>query len=442
MKPQLLAIIGLCILVLDARAADRLHVCGYGYDGVATFGAGDGAPLGTFAPGGLDGVLGAAVGPDGAIYVCSELSDSVLRFDGDSGAFLGVFIGDDPSTPGNEAGPLDEPSGILFGDDGHAYVASFALDSVLRYDARSGAFQGVFVSGGLGGLNGPDAGMAFGPTGELFIPSYFTNRIKRYAAADGAFLGDFATQASAGIVRPRMIAFPGDGFAYVVSEANDRVVLLDAATGAFVRNLVSDEPATPQNETGGLDAPSAVAFGPDGRVYVASLATNAVLRYERVSGAFVDAFVPSGAQGLLQPTFLLFRPDARVYGAPTPNSAGAGATLVAHGFASVAADQLSFELYFAPPGEACLLFAGVASADLPFGDGRLLVQPNPIARLCRAQADGLGRARFELDFAHAGGASVPFLPGTTRYVQARVRDLASAGAGFNTTTAVEVRLLP
>lgn len=432
----------LLALTSFARASDRLLVAGYGFDGVASCDAQSGASLGAFAPGGLDGVLGIAVGPDGATYVCSELTDRVLRFDGDSGAFLGPFIFDDPGTPADETGGLDSPSAVVFGRDERVYVASFSQNRVLRYDARTGAFVDVFVAAAAGGLNGPDAGMSFGTGGDLFVPAYFNNQIKRYSGLNGGYLGIFASNATSGISRPRMIAFPGDGFAYVASEANDRVVALDAATGAFVRNVVIDNPSTPANETGGLDAPSAVAFGPDGRLYVASLATNAVLRYELATGQFVDAFVPSGAGGLLQPTFVLFRPDARVYGAPTPNSAGAGATLVPFGFASVTADELAFDLHFAPPGEACVLFAGRAAADLPFGDGRLLVDPRPIARLGRGLADARGALHFPLRWTQALGGHAPFVPGTSSFVQAHVRDAASTGAGFNATTAVEVRVQP
>lgn len=437
--------LAVAFLALPSLAADRLLVAGYGFDQVASFDAATGAPLHAFAPAGLDGVLGVAVGPDGHVYVCSELTDRVLRFDGDTGAFLGPFVFDDPSTPANETGGLDSPSGIVFGKDERAYVASFTQNRILRYDARTGAFVDVFVAAASSGsLSGPDAGMSFGPGpggGDLFVPAYFNSAIKRYSGSSGAFLGNFAT-ATAGIIRPRMIAFPGDGFAYVASETNDRIVQLDAGTGAFVRNVVVDDPSTPANETGGLDAPSALAFGPDGRLYVASLGTDSVLRYDMPSGQFVDVFVPAGSGGLTQPTFVLFRPDARVYGAPTPSSAGAGATLVAYGFASVAADELAFELHFAPPNEPCVLFAGDASADLPFGDGRLLVDPRPIARLGRGTSDARGALRFPLRWPQALAAHPPFTPGTSSFVQAYVRDFASAGAGFNASTAVELRVRP
>jgi hypothetical protein len=41
------------------------------------------------------------------------------------------------------------------------YVTSFDNDSVLKFDADTGAFLGVFVPAGSGGLNGP-TGLTFG----------------------------------------------------------------------------------------------------------------------------------------------------------------------------------------------------------------------------------------------------------------------------------------
>src|SRR5262249_50327026 len=60
--------------------------------------------------------------------------------------------------------------------------------------------------------------------------------------------------------------------------------------------------------SGGLARGRGLTFGPDGNgdgaqdLYVASADTNAVLRYDGVTGAFIDAFVPSGEGGLSNPT--------------------------------------------------------------------------------------------------------------------------------------------
>ena len=64
------------------------------------------------------------------ILVSSRFTDQVLRYDLASGAFLGVFA---------SGGGLDNPVGLTFGPDGNLYVASGETDQVLRYDGTSGA---------------------------------------------------------------------------------------------------------------------------------------------------------------------------------------------------------------------------------------------------------------------------------------------------------------
>lgn len=49
-----------------------------------------------------------------------------------------------------------------------------------------------------------------------------------------------------------------------------------------------------------------MTLSPDGNLSVASSMTGAVLRYRGTTGAFVDAFVPSGSGGLYQTGDLLF----------------------------------------------------------------------------------------------------------------------------------------
>ncbi|MFN0243489.1 MAG: hypothetical protein ACKVWV_11410 [Planctomycetota bacterium] len=431
----------LALLAARAAANDRLLVSGYNSDNVARFDATSAAFVDALASGGQDGILGTCIGPDGALYVCSENSDAVKRFDASSGAYLGDFIANDPATPEDETGGLDGPAGLVFGTSGRAFVASFNNDSIREYDARSGRFLRVLVATGAGTLNGPDAGLAIGPDGVLYVPAYFSNRVKRYSLVDGAFLGDWITP-TAGLSRPRTIVFRG-AFAYVTSEGNDRVLECDAATGALVRTIVWNDPATPADDTGGLDGPTGLAFGPDGRMYVASIQTDAVLRYDTTSGAFVDVFVASGAGGIAGPTFLAFQPDARNYGPHTPNSAGRGAAIVARGFSSVAAHTLELDVHFAPLSELVLFFYGTGNTQAPFGDGNLLVPRASVRRLGATSTDAFGHARHPLDFAALASSPLPLAPGTTRSFQALLRDPnGPGGSGANLTDAVEVRFSP
>lgn len=59
--------------------------------------------------------------------------------------------------------------------------------------------------------------------------------------------------------------------------------------------------------SGGLAGPHELVFAL-GKLYVTSHLNNSVLRYDGVTGAFVDAVVPSGFGGLLRPTYIAFTP--------------------------------------------------------------------------------------------------------------------------------------
>ncbi len=67
-------------------------------------------------------------------------------------------------------------------------------NTVVRYNASTGAFVDVFVSAGSGGLDAP-TGIAFGKDGSLLVSSYNTDSIKRYDATTGVYIDDFVTSA-------------------------------------------------------------------------------------------------------------------------------------------------------------------------------------------------------------------------------------------------------
>lgn len=431
MSSRLLARAGLATTLFAATAAgsDRLLVASFLSDDVVRFDHSTGALLDELVGAPLNGVLGCALGPDGALYVCSELTDQVLRYDVGRARFLDVFVADDPLTPQDETGGLDGPAGIVFRPNGNALVCSFDTDQVLEYEARTGAFVGVFVDSGAGNgnLNGPDAGLTFGPDGNLYVPSFFNNRVKRFDGQSGAFIDNFVIPATSGLANPRTVVFPGDGFLYVTSEGNDRVIRCDATDGTFVDNFVWNDPAVPGDETGGLDAPSGMAFGPDGRLWVASLNTDAVLRYDAATGAFVDEIV-SSSSGINAPTFLLFTPKMTKFCPSTPNSFAPSCEISATGFGSAQAAALALTTFGSPPGKLVTFLQSGGFGTTPLGDGTLCLQA-PTWRLGPVPSDAFGRASLPLDFSGSGNPFGPIFAGSVFTYQAVFRDPAGPGGG-------------
>ena len=210
---------------------------------------------------------------------------------------------------------------------------------------------------GSGGLNYPYS-LIFGPDGNLYVSNRLTSQISRYDGQTGTFIDAFVPAGSGGLVDPTGLVFGPDGNLYVSSASqifagSEQVLRYDGKTGAFIDAFV---PAG----SGGLVDPVSLVFGPDSNLYVSSFATRQVLRYNGKTGAFIDAFVPAGSGGLVRPTGLVFGPDSNLYVSGRDNNA----VLRYNGQTGVFIDA------FVPPGSGGLY----GPHDLAFGpDGNLYV---------------------------------------------------------------------
>ena len=116
----------------------NLYVAEY-YGGVLRFDGANGTFLEQVAGG--QGTISFAFGPNGHIYVPYRggLNSAISEYVATSGQLVSLFV--DPGSGG-----LNDPYDIEFGVDGHLYAANTGDGRVLKYDGQTGAFLGELES--------------------------------------------------------------------------------------------------------------------------------------------------------------------------------------------------------------------------------------------------------------------------------------------------------
>jgi DNA-binding beta-propeller fold protein YncE len=131
---------------------------------------------------------GLVIGPDGLLYVSvrqltTPVGGHILRFNPESGAYLGQFI---DNTATND---LNRPDGLSFGPDGRLYVTSFRRDAgdndkILIFNGRTGAYIDKIDLDQVGKPRAFAQALLFGPKGRLFVPiagnGPDTGQVRRY----------------------------------------------------------------------------------------------------------------------------------------------------------------------------------------------------------------------------------------------------------------------
>jgi len=197
-------------------------------------------------------------------------------------------------------------------------VAEYDNHQVLRYDANTGAFVDQFVPKHSGGLKEPQS-LIFGPHDhDLYVGSgHFGGPLKavlRYDGASGEFVDEFTEGGHLESVHG--VIFGPDGNLYVGDRVGTfgkpeggRILRFNGVTGAFMDEFVP-------LASGGLRHPFGIVFAPDKKgkldLFVADGPGN-ILRYDGTTGAFVEEFVPLGRGGLDLPVGLSVGPDGHLY---------------------------------------------------------------------------------------------------------------------------------
>ena len=196
-------------------------------------------------------------------------------------------------------------------------VSDATGNSILRFNGNSGAFYGTFVASGSSSLSDPDLSSIIGPDGNLYVDGLGSNNVERYNSATGAdspsagnTSADFIAAGSSSLSGPEGLAFGSDGYLYVTSSGTDSILRFNGSTGAYVSTFVSSATAT----SIGMKYPNNMHFGPDGNLYVSDFTTATILRFNGITGVacrlpeIVEHFSPPPTTGPL--TILMVSPLA------------------------------------------------------------------------------------------------------------------------------------
>lgn len=232
------------------------------------------------------------------LLVTSQLNQTVREYNGTTGAFVKVAA---------SGGALGDPLGLVVGLDGHLLVSDAQTNQVKRYDSTTGSFIDVFASSNLTGPGGMTIHQGF---------LYVTNSnppqgVQIFDAATGVNSGSFVPSlANPG---PRDVKVnPANSRLYVLYYNAATVETFDLTSMTSLGLLMP--PGNPIG-SGGLYTPSAIAFGPDGNLYISGGTFGGnlgVRRYNPTTGAFIDFFANTGSD-LYVPIGIAFGPDNNLY---------------------------------------------------------------------------------------------------------------------------------
>ena len=122
----------------------------------------------------------------------------------------------------------------------------------------------------------------------------------------GELIGVLSRSSTGGLAPAPHLIFGPDGHLYVSNSWADEILRFDKDTGIFMDAFVT-------NGSGNLQRPLGLTFGPDGNLYVVSSETREILRYDGSTGAFMDVFVPADEYAAEEPIDIEFGPDGKLY---------------------------------------------------------------------------------------------------------------------------------
>ncbi len=276
----------------NLNGTSGLFVTGFNSGNVVQYGAVTNAFLGEYVPsngGGLNNPTGLVFSPTGDLLVSDFTSQSILRFDGDTGAAISDFTGT----------IVPRIVDLLIGPDDDLYALN-STGQITTFDGVTGTPIQVFAD-----INPPTPpftlSMAFNATGNLFVADFTNGAIIQIDGTTGNVIGSFTSGGT--LINPAGLTFGPDGDLYISDTGANNIQVYNGTTGVFDRILLAD--------LGGAGAFffTPLEFGPDGHLYLGHSLISSVVELDSVTGVVLEIF-PSSP--LFVSTFdLTFRPASK-----------------------------------------------------------------------------------------------------------------------------------
>jgi sugar lactone lactonase YvrE len=225
--------------------------------------------LGTFTTAGLCSPRGVGLSPTGDVFVGSDCVNPHMVHFTNAGGLVGTW-----TFPPRYSG---SPNGVAVDGSGNVFVTDYDGGSVLKYTS-----SGALITS-WGSLSQPVALAVDGP-GNVYVLELSGQQVRKFTSG-GALLATFGSAGTGPgqFQVPEGIALDAGGRIYVADGGRNRILRF-LADGTFDMEFT-----TP-------GAPSDVAVGPDGNLYVVGPNISAAYQYSP-DGVLLGTFVPPDGFG-------------------------------------------------------------------------------------------------------------------------------------------------